>query len=35
MLSMIDDEDWLMAQQVNMETMGNLDRMELWCFDEE
>ncbi|KAF9433643.1 hypothetical protein BGZ76_009175 [Entomortierella beljakovae] len=35
MLSMIDDEDWLMAQQVHMETTGNLDRMELWCFDEE
>ncbi|KAF9399189.1 hypothetical protein BGZ94_005791, partial [Podila epigama] len=27
MLSMIDDEDWLMAQQVHMETMGTLDRM--------
>ncbi|KAF9976545.1 hypothetical protein BGZ65_007790, partial [Modicella reniformis] len=35
MLSMIDDEDWLMAQQVHLETAGNLDRMELWCFDEE
>ncbi|KAI8594856.1 hypothetical protein EDD21DRAFT_392734 [Dissophora ornata] len=35
MLSMIDDEDWLMAQQVHMETTGSLDRMELWCFDEE
>ncbi|KAF8982992.1 hypothetical protein BGZ46_000213 [Entomortierella lignicola] len=35
MLSMIDDEDWLMAQQVHMETTGNLDRIELWCFDEE
>ncbi|GJJ73769.1 hypothetical protein EMPS_06127 [Entomortierella parvispora] len=35
MLSMIDDEDWLMAQQVHMETMGSLDRMELWCFDED
>ncbi|KAG0330862.1 hypothetical protein BG000_011400 [Podila horticola] len=35
MLSMIDDEDWLMAQQVHMETMGTLDRMELWCFDDD
>ncbi|KAG0239754.1 hypothetical protein B0O80DRAFT_438204 [Mortierella sp. GBAus27b] len=35
MLSMIDDEDWLMAQQVHLETTGSLDRMELWCFDEE
>ncbi|KAF9903387.1 hypothetical protein EC991_003842, partial [Linnemannia zychae] len=35
MLSMVDDEDWLMAQQVHMETTGSLDRMELWCFDEE
>ncbi|KAG0265248.1 hypothetical protein BGZ95_003382 [Linnemannia exigua] len=35
MLSMIDDEDWLMAQQVHMETQGSLDRMELWCFDDD
>ncbi|KAG0065413.1 hypothetical protein BGZ90_001783, partial [Linnemannia elongata] len=35
MLSMIDDEDWLMAQQVQMETQGTLDRMELWCFDDD
>ncbi|KAG0324263.1 hypothetical protein BG004_003506, partial [Podila humilis] len=35
MLSMIDDEDWLMAQQVHMETTGSLDRMELWCFDDD
>ncbi|KAG0369703.1 hypothetical protein BGZ54_009129 [Gamsiella multidivaricata] len=35
MLSMIDDEDWLMAQQVHIDTTGGLDRMELWCFDEE
>ncbi|KAF9165468.1 hypothetical protein DFQ26_009921 [Actinomortierella ambigua] len=35
MLSMIDDDDWLMAQQVHMETMGNLDRMELWVFDDD
>ncbi|KAG0273831.1 hypothetical protein BGZ96_004639, partial [Linnemannia gamsii] len=35
MLSMIDDEDWLMAQQVQMETQGGLDRMELWCFDDD
>ncbi|KAF9127596.1 hypothetical protein BGW39_005761 [Mortierella sp. 14UC] len=35
LLSMVDDEDWLMAQQVHMETTGSLDRMELWCFDEE
>ncbi|KAG0290399.1 hypothetical protein BGZ98_003481 [Dissophora globulifera] len=35
MLSMIDDEDWLMAQQVHLETTGSLDRMELWCFDDE
>ncbi|KAF9934094.1 hypothetical protein FBU30_003375 [Linnemannia zychae] len=35
MLSMIDDEDWLMAQQVQMETQGSLDRMELWCFDDD
>ncbi|KAG0272611.1 hypothetical protein BGZ95_011608, partial [Linnemannia exigua] len=35
MLSMVDDEDWLMAQQVHMEATGSLDRMELWCFDEE
>ncbi|GJJ70857.1 hypothetical protein EMPS_03207 [Entomortierella parvispora] len=35
MLSMIDDEDWLMAQQVHLETMGTLDRIELWCFDDE
>ncbi|KAF9274159.1 hypothetical protein BGZ88_003221 [Linnemannia elongata] len=35
MLSMVDDEDWLMAQQVHMETTGSLERMELWCFDEE
>ncbi|KAF9344162.1 hypothetical protein BGX26_004707 [Mortierella sp. AD094] len=35
MLSMVDDDDWLMAQQVHMETTGTLDRMELWCFDEE
>ncbi|KAG0211662.1 hypothetical protein BGX33_004131 [Mortierella sp. NVP41] len=35
MLSMVDDEDWLMAQQVHMETTGSLDRIELWCFDDE
>ncbi|KAF9351808.1 hypothetical protein BGX26_010240 [Mortierella sp. AD094] len=35
MLSMIDDEDWLMAQQVHRETTGSLDRMELWCFDDD
>jgi hypothetical protein len=35
MLSMVDDEDWLMAQQVHIGTTGSLDRMELWCFDEE
>ncbi|KAF9994108.1 hypothetical protein BGZ79_001173 [Entomortierella chlamydospora] len=35
MLSMVDDDDWLMAQQVHVETTGTLDRMELWCFDEE
>ncbi|KAG0347686.1 hypothetical protein BGZ54_004847, partial [Gamsiella multidivaricata] len=35
MLSMVDDEDWLMAQQVHVETTGSLDRMELWCFDDE
>ncbi|KAF9542022.1 hypothetical protein EC957_002384 [Mortierella hygrophila] len=35
MLSMVDDDDWLMAQQVHMETTGSLDRIELWCFDEE
>ncbi|KAF9922910.1 hypothetical protein FBU30_006964 [Linnemannia zychae] len=35
MLSMVDDEDWLMAQQVHIETTGSLDRLELWCFDEE
>ncbi|KAF9947561.1 hypothetical protein BGZ72_010473, partial [Mortierella alpina] len=35
MLSMIDDEDWLMAQQVHMETTGSLDRIELWCFDDD
>ncbi|KAK3825680.1 MAG: hypothetical protein J3Q66DRAFT_328326 [Benniella sp.] len=35
MLSMIDDDDWLMAQQVHLETTGSLDRIELWCFDEE
>ncbi|KAF9186711.1 hypothetical protein BGZ51_001792 [Haplosporangium sp. Z 767] len=35
MLSMVDDEDWLMAQQVHMEITGSLDRMELWCFDDD
>jgi len=35
MLSMIDDDDWLMAQQVQMEAQGSLDRMELWCFDDD
>ncbi|KAF8938656.1 hypothetical protein BGZ47_008478 [Haplosporangium gracile] len=35
MLSMVDDDDWLLAQQVHIETTGSLDRMELWCFDEE
>ncbi|KAF9966347.1 hypothetical protein BGZ70_002583 [Mortierella alpina] len=35
MLSMIDDEDWLMAQQVHMGVTGGLDRMELWCFDDD
>ncbi|KAI8596779.1 hypothetical protein EDD21DRAFT_387238 [Dissophora ornata] len=35
MLSMVDDEDWLMAQQVHMEATGSLDRMELWCFEDE
>ncbi|KAF9578039.1 hypothetical protein BGW38_006387 [Lunasporangiospora selenospora] len=35
MLSMIDDEDWLMAQDVHIRTMGGLDRIELWCFDED
>ncbi|KAF9993029.1 hypothetical protein BGZ80_006780 [Entomortierella chlamydospora] len=35
MLSMIDDEDWLMAQQVHRETTGSLDRIELWCFDDD
>ncbi|KAF9277077.1 hypothetical protein BGZ74_003455, partial [Mortierella antarctica] len=29
MLSMVDDEDWLMAQQVHLEATGSLDRMEL------
>ncbi|KAF8957488.1 hypothetical protein BGZ46_002178 [Entomortierella lignicola] len=35
MLSMVDDEDWLMAQQVHRDTTGSLDRMELWCFDDD
>ncbi|KAG9323704.1 hypothetical protein KVV02_008122 [Mortierella alpina] len=35
MLSMIDDEDWLMAQQVHLGVTGGLDRMELWCFDDD
>ncbi|KAF9116020.1 hypothetical protein BGX27_005253 [Mortierella sp. AM989] len=35
MLSMVDDEDWLMAQQVHRQTTGSLDRMELWCFDDD
>ncbi|KAF9437818.1 hypothetical protein BGZ76_010982 [Entomortierella beljakovae] len=35
MLSMVDDEDWIMAQQVHRETTGSLDRMELWCFDDD
>ncbi|KAF9404677.1 hypothetical protein BGZ94_004013 [Podila epigama] len=35
MLSMVDDEDWLMAQQVHLEATGSLDRMELWCFDDD
>ncbi|KAI1320198.1 hypothetical protein EDD11_001803 [Mortierella claussenii] len=35
MLSMTDDEDWLMAKQAQMGLAGSLDRMELWCFDDE
>ncbi|KAG0011894.1 hypothetical protein BGZ82_002813, partial [Podila clonocystis] len=35
MLSMVDDEDWLMAQQVHLEATGSLDRMELWCFEDD
>ncbi|KAF9026968.1 hypothetical protein BGZ52_005195 [Haplosporangium bisporale] len=35
MLSMVDDEDWLMAQQVHLEATGSLERMELWCFEDD